>query len=194
MSAAWKDVWCTRRGVLSAVAVFMAGGVVGWSGHGFAASYGEAQREIADVLGLQGENVGGRVPKGAEAPFKQITLERVRGLCPCADYQVTFRISGVVLYEGRAFVPRLGRHHGAVPPRHFVLLAVAAERLRLADFDGEVIPDIDGSYWVITLVTREGVRYRLQRPSLTERPGLEEFIAAMDRLLDEVTWGQQHRR
>lgn len=194
MSAAWNNIPFTRRGVLSAVAVFVAGSVVGWVGHGFAASYSEAQREIENVLGLQAENVRGRVAKDAEAPFKQITLERVRGLCPCPDYQVTFRTSGIVQYEGRAFVPRLGRHHGAVPPRHFVLLAVAAERLLLTDSDGEVIPYIDAEYSVVTLVTHEGDRYRLQRPSLSEQPGLGELIAAMDRLLDEVAWGHQHRR
>lgn len=183
----------TRR-VLGAAAIFLIGLAAGWGGHWSWGNHSNALREVADVLGLETELVRGRVDKRQEPPFRQIILERWGGLCPCPSYEVAFNMSGAVTYEGRAFVARPGRHEGLVPPRHFILLAIAADRMALASLAGRVAPEIDADFTVVTLVDWEGQRYQVQAVVPSERDELWDFVAAMERLVEEIAWGRQQRR
>ncbi|MBS2024738.1 MAG: hypothetical protein JST92_20270 [Deltaproteobacteria bacterium] len=120
-----------------------------------------------------------------------IRLERTRCSRSCPVYTVDVDARGHVVFEGRAFVAKKGRHEHDVPVADVGQLYWSLLQASFDDLKPEYATDAPGRPWAISSLTTGGktkaVRHLLARGTRAP-PGLEEFELQIDGVAHTAAW------
>jgi hypothetical protein len=140
-------------------------------------------------------SVGELPPAGAPCDHPDMVLDAIwldRGGCEgtCPVYRVTLRADGRALWEGRAFVDRLGTFHGGIDEEAWRGLARYVERCGFLGWADQYQPEefvTDHPEYRIGATWDGGTKEVLQYAT-KEPPGFGRLAKRIDSLADGLTW------
>ncbi|MCB9703770.1 MAG: hypothetical protein H6711_17875 [Myxococcales bacterium] len=130
----------------------------------------------------------GRPPAGDAPRIGEVMIRRTMCYGDCPAYTAFFTTDGRVFYHGRANVDHLGVRTGAVSPDDVAALLDLSERSGYWRTDHEYDDRVTDRPTVYTAVVKDGRRHWVRDYTRTPPASLAVVEAAIDALLEYVTW------
>ena len=125
-------------------------------------------------------------------PTPLITMKRTPCYGECPQYMISIYESGVVIYNGVRFVPKIGCFQSNVSTENINYIKLLLDEIQFFDLEEEYISNITDIPSIITEVFMNGKRHRVV-DRLKAPKKLKNLYTALDLIVDKIpTWKECH--